>query len=185
MGLLIERGARFMRIIAGSMKGRRLEGPAEGGLDVRPTSDRAREALFSILQAWPGGAFVDLFSGTGAVALEAFSRGYGPVTCVEGKPQPFLLKNLSRGGITLLSRDVLTLKPESFAAISVLFSDPPYLRSEALWTKLSARLRPWLAQGGVLVWETDERTELGAMPGWELMEARRYGNARFHFLEGR
>ena len=61
-----------MRIIAGTLKGRRLEGPAPGDLRIRPTSDRAREALFSILQTRPPGAFLDLFAGTGAVGLEAW-----------------------------------------------------------------------------------------------------------------
>lgn len=172
-----------MRIIAGSLKGRRLEGPPRGELDVRPTADRAREALFSILQAWPMGSFVDLFGGTGAVALEAYSRGYGPVICVEAKPKAFLLKNLSHGEVTLLSRDALNLKPDSFADIAVLFSDPPYERAQALWAELSVKIRPWLMPGGVLVWETDERTELAAKPGWEIRETRRYGTARFHFFE--
>ncbi|MBL0313161.1 MAG: RsmD family RNA methyltransferase [Holophagaceae bacterium] len=174
-----------MRIISGSMKGRRLDGPAQGEMDVRPTSDKAREALFSILQAWPLGSFVDLFSGTGAVALEAYSRGYGPVACVEAKPRPFLLKNLSHGKVNLMSKDVSALRPETFTEVAVLFSDPPYERSQEFWTKLSARMVPWMAPGGVLVWETDERTELDAQPGWELIETRRYGTARFHFLENR
>ncbi len=174
-----------MRIIAGSLKGRRLEGPPNGELEVRPTADRAREALFSILQAWPMGSFVDLFAGTGAVALEAYSRGYGPVACVEAKPKPFLLKNLSRGGVTLFSKDAWNLKPDAFADIAVLFSDPPYELSQALWAGLSVKIRPWLAPGGVLVWETDARTQLDARPGWELKETRRYGAARFHFFEGR
>ncbi len=174
-----------MRIIAGSLKGRRLEGPAKGELDVRPTADRAREALFSILQAWPIGPFVDLFSGTGAVALEAHSRGYGPVTCVEAKPRPFLLRNLKNGGVNILSKDVLKLSPETFSGVSVVFSDPPYERSAEFWGKLAAQIRPWMAKDGILVWETDERTELDLKPGWELTETRRYGTARFHFLEGR
>jgi len=173
-----------MRIIAGSLKGRRLEGPAKGELDVRPTADRAREALFSLLQAWPIGSFVDLFSGTGAVALEAHSRGYGPVTCIEAKPQAFLLKNLSRGGVNLMFQDVLKLGPETFAEVAVIFSDPPYERSGELWGKLAAQIRPWMAEGGVLVWETDEITDLALQPGWEPVETRRYGTARFHFLEG-
>ena len=74
-----------MRVIAGSLKGRRLQAPAD--LTVRPTADRAREALFSILQRWPPGPFLDLFAGSGAVALEALSRGYGPVACVERDPR--------------------------------------------------------------------------------------------------
>lgn len=172
-----------MRIIAGSLKGHRLEGPAKGELEVRPTADRAREALFSILQAWPAGPFVDLFSGTGAVALEAYSRGYGPVTCVEARPSPFLLKNLKYCEVTLLSKDVLKLGPEAFTGAAVVFSDPPYERSAELWGKLADRIRPWMAKGGVLVWETDERTELAGQPGWEPVETRRYGTTRFHFLE--
>lgn len=174
-----------MRIIAGSLKGRRLEGPAKGEMAVRPTADRAREALFSILRAWPVGAFLDLFSGTGAVALEAFSRGYGPVTCIEAKPCSFLLKNLSHGHVNLLATDVLRVRPETFAAMDVIFSDPPYERSDELWGQLADRIRPWLADGGVLVWETDAHTDLAMKPTWELMEIRRYGTARFHFLEGR
>ncbi len=174
-----------MRIIAGSLKGRRLEGPAKGELDVRPTADRAREALFSILQAWPVGSFVDLFSGTGTVALEAYSRGYGPVTCVEAKPQAFLLKNLKYGNVNLLPKDVLKLASGTFSEVAVIFSDPPYEQSEELWEKLAAQIRPWMAKGGVLVWETDERTDLALKPGWEPIETRRYGTARFHFLEGR
>lgn len=174
-----------MRIIAGSLKGRRLEVPDKGNLDVRPTADRAREALFSILQAWPVGSLVDLFSGTGAVALEAYSRGYGPVTCVEAKPQPFLLKNLKYGDVNLLPKDVLKLNSDTFSEVAVIFSDPPYDRSDELWGKLAAQIRPWMAKGGVLVWETDERTDLGLKPGWKLIETRRYGTAQFHFLEGR
>lgn len=174
-----------MRIIAGSMKGRRLEGPEPGKLGVRPTADRPREALFSILQAWPVGSFVDLFSGTGAVALEAYSRGYAPVTAVEALPQPFLRKNLSHGNIALLAKDVLALGPDSFVDVAVLFADPPYEQSGELWKRLSARIRPWVKPGGVLVWETEARTELDLSPDWQLLETRRYGSARFHFFEGR
>ena len=67
----------------------------------------------------------------------------------------------------------------------LIFSDPPYEQSEELWEKLAAQILPWIAKGGVLVWETDEITELASKPGWELIETRRYGPARFHFLEGR
>ncbi|MBL0209741.1 MAG: RsmD family RNA methyltransferase [Holophagaceae bacterium] len=174
-----------MRIIAGSMKGRRLAGPAKDEREVRPTADRAREALFSILQAWPAGAFVDLFSGTGAVGLEAHSRGYSPVTCVEADPQPFLHKNLKLCDVNLLRKDALKLGPESFFGVAVVFADPPYAVSGELWEKLAARVRPWLSDGGVLVWETDARTDLVPQPGWVLIETRSYGTARFHFLERR
>lgn len=174
-----------MRIIAGALKGRRLEGPAQGELEVRPTADRAREALFSILQAWPSGAFVDLFGGTGAVALEAFSRGYGPVVCVESKPRSFLLKNLKSGNVRLLATDAAKLGADAFSEVAVLFSDPPYERSAEFWEKLAPRIRPWIAKGGILVWETDARTALALKPEWEPVDTRRYGTAQFHFFEGR
>ncbi len=166
------------------MKGRRLEGPAKDEMDVRPTSDRAREALFSILQSWPKGAFVDLFGGTGAVALEAHSRGFAPVSCVEAHPRPFLLKNLERGGVSLVRKDAEKLGPTAFRDLSVVFADPPYDKSAGLWTRMASTLRPWLAHGGVLAWETDDRTELVQPEGWRLVDTRAYGMARFHFFEG-
>ncbi len=173
-----------MRLIAGSLKGRALAGPGKGELDVRPTADRAREALFSILQRWPTGAFLDLFGGTGAVALEAHSRGYAPVICVEAHPQLYLLKNLRFGGVELLRKDALKLDPGSFHEVAVIFADPPYERSAELWARLAPTLRPWLAPGGVLAWESEDRTDLPPADGWKPIETRRYGRARFHFFEG-
>ena len=172
-----------MRIIAGSLKGRRLEGPLKGVLEVRPTSDRAREALFSILLRWPMGTFVDLFAGTGAVALEAHSRGFGPVVCVEAKPRPFLHRNLELGGVSLVAKDTAKLGPDAFRGVAVIFADAPYERSVELWIKLAPLMHAWLAESGVLTWETDARTELPTQAGWRLVEARQYGTARFHFME--
>lgn len=172
-----------MRVISGSLKGRLLEGPPPGVLDVRPTSDRAREALFSILLRWPEGAFLDLFGGTGAVALEAFSRGYSPVVCIEAKPQPFLLRNLKLGGVSLLAKDARNLKAEAFRDVAVIFADPPYEQSREFWTGMAPTIRPWLADGGVLAWETEARIELPMQPGWRLIESRKYGTARFHFMD--
>ena len=172
-----------MRIIAGSLKGRRLEGPLKGVLEVRPTSDRAREALFSILLRWPMGTFVDLFAGTGAVALEAHSRGYAPVVCVEAKPQPFLHRNLELGGVSLIPKDAARLRGDAFRDVSVIFADPPYERSAEVWAKLAPLINPWLAEGGVLVWETDARTDLPPQTDWRLVEVREYGTARFHFMD--
>src|SRR5512141_123146 len=131
------------------------------------------------------GSFVDLFGGTVAVALEASSRGYRPVVCVEAKPQPFLMKNLKFGDVTLLPKDALKLRSDAFHDVAVVFSDPPYERPSELWGKLADPIRAWLGEGGVLVWETDARMELAAHPGWELVDTRHYGTARFHFLEGR
>lgn len=173
-----------MRVIAGSLKGRRLRTPAKDSLEVRPTSDMAREALFDLLQAWPKGAFLDLYGGTGAVAVEAWSRGYAPVTCVERSPGAAGLAaaNAEGTGVVLLRRDVRQLKNEAFSDLAVLFADPPYADSPAAWELLKARAAAWLAPGGVLVWETAERDALPGDPGWELVDSRRYGAARFHFL---
>ena len=173
-----------MRVIAGSLKGRRLEAPPETDLRVRPTSDRAREALFSILQRWPQGGFLDLFSGTGAVALEAHSRGYGPVTAVEkGEPGwSCLQRNLEGAEVQALRKDALGLKEDAFHGLAIVFADPPYAEAAAAWEALAARVRGWLDEGGLAVWETDSGLDLPVMPGWRLESVRDYGRVRFHLL---
>lgn len=172
-----------MRIIAGSLKGRRLAAPPPGDLRVRPTSDRAREALFSILQRWPTGPFLDLCAGTGAVGVEALSRGYAPVTSVEaGEPGwSCLVRNAEGTGIRALRSDLRRLAEDSFGGQAVIFLDPPYDQAAVLWGRMAARLRTWVAPDGVLVYETDRNTALELQPGWALAETREYGAARFHF----
>lgn len=174
-----------MRVIAGSLKGRRLLAPPEGECAIRPTSDRAREALFSILQAWPTGSFVDLFGGTGAVAVEAWSRGYAPVACVERDAKAIGLAEANARGtaIRVIRQDVQKLKADAFSAVSLVFADPPYELSAAAFTRLAPMIRPWLATDGLLVWETEQRTELPCPEGFRFMESRRYGAARFHFFQ--
>ena len=173
-----------MRIIAGSIKGRRLEAPGVGDLSVRPTADRAREALFSILQRWPAGPFLDLCSGTGAVALEAWSRGYAPVTCVEREARALacIKANAKGADLRVLAKDAAKLPADAFAAQAVVFADPPYESSLALWQSLAPRIRQWLDPQGILVWEAAHGTELPAVAGLEELEARRYGAAVFHII---
>jgi len=171
-----------VRIIAGSLKGRSLQAP--GGLQVRPTADRAREALFSILQRWPRGPFLDLFAGTGAVALEAFSRGYGPVACVEHDPAALdcIRRNARGAPLQVLARDVQRLPADAFAPQAVVFADPPYETSARSWQALAPRISGWLDPGGVLVWETGHPMDLPAAEGLERVESRRYGAAVFHLF---
>lgn len=171
-----------MRVVAGSLKGRRLAAPPVGDLTVRPTADRAREALFSILQRWGQGPFLDLCAGTGAVGLEAHSRGYGPVVCVEsGEPGwTCLRRNLAGLPVQALRQDVNRLKADAFLNQAVIFLDPPYERAGDVWLGLASRLRAWISPDGVLVFETDRRTTLELQPGWKLTETREYGAARFH-----
>jgi 16S rRNA (guanine966-N2)-methyltransferase len=175
-----------MRIIAGSLKGRRLQALPAGDLRIRPTSDRAREALFSILQRWPQGPFLDLFAGTGAVALEAWSRGFAPVACVERDPAALACIRANARGTALqvAARDALRLAPGTFPPQAVIFADPPYEASAECWRVLAPRLGPWLAPGGVLVWETGAGTELPAPEGLAELEARHYGAAVFHLFQG-
>lgn len=174
-----------MRIIAGSIKGRRLQSPPEGDQAIRPTSDRAREALFSILQAWPQGACVDLFAGTGAVGLEAWSRGFAPVTCVEKDAAACALAEAnSRGtGVRVIQKDVLRLEAGAFQDLSLVFGDPPYARSLESFLRLAPQIRAWMAPGGILVWETEQREELPVPEGWSSVDSRRYGAARFHLFQ--
>lgn len=173
-----------MRVIAGAIKGRRLAAPAPGDLRIRPTGDRAREALFSILQAWPKGPFLDLFSGTGAVGLEAHSRGYAPVCCVEQDRDAIALLRRNAQGTALDIREVdaLGLGPNAFTGLAVIFGDPPYAEGAALLSQLAPAIRGWLDPGGLLVWESDGRAGLALPAGFEAVDRRRYGAAAFDFL---
>ncbi len=117
-----------MRIIAGTLKGRRIVAPPPEDLRVRPTADRAREALFSILQRWPQGPFLDLCAGTGAVGLEALSRGFDPVVCVEAAEPAWSCLRRNAGGtaLTALRQEIQNLGANAFHDQAVIFLDPPY-----------------------------------------------------------
>jgi 16S rRNA (guanine966-N2)-methyltransferase len=173
-----------MRVIAGSLKGRRLAVPPPGDLRIRPTSDRAREALFSILEAWPRGPFLDLFSGTGAVGLEAHSRGFSPVFCVEKDREALLLLRRNARGTDLDFRDTnaLHLGPDAFRELGFVFADPPYAQSAAMLADLASRIRGWLRPEGLLVWESGAQVALPVPDGFEPLDRRRYGAAAFDFL---
>jgi len=172
-----------MRVVAGKLRGRKLSAPPPGDLRVRPTADRAREALFSILQRWEQGPFLDLCAGTGAVGIEAHSRGYEPVVCVESGEAGWacLQKNLAGLPVRGVRTDLRRLKPDAFRDQAVIFLDPPYDLAATLWAREAQLLRLWMAPGGVLVFETDRKTTLELQPGWNLAETREYGAARFHF----
>ena len=172
-----------MRVVAGMLRGRKLSAPPPGDLRVRPTADRAREALFSILQRWATGPFLDLCAGTGAIGIEAHSRGYAPVVCVEsGEPGwTCLLKNLAGLPLQAVRADLRQLDLHAFRDQAVIFLDPPYDVASALWGQQASLLRRWISPGGILVYETDRNTTLEVQPGWILAETREYGAARFHF----
>jgi 16S rRNA (guanine966-N2)-methyltransferase len=176
------------RIVGGSAGGRRLAVPP--GRDTRPTSDRAREALFSALEAMTGGfaglRVLDLYAGSGAVGLEALSRGAARAVLIESDPQAVrVLRDnvaaLGLPGAQVVARAVSTAlaaaAPEPF---DVVFADPPYaLPAPDLADVLTAaRERGWLAEEAVVVVERASRDAPWAWPeGMVPDRERRYGEA--------
>ena len=174
-----------MRVVAGNIKGRRLRGPKVGDMSIRPTSDKAKEAIFSILQRYATGPFLDLFSGTGAIALEAWSRGYRPVTCVENQQSAIsCIENNVRGTeIKIITNDIQHLSSNSFKNQAVIFADPPYEYSTSLWATVAPLIHNWLAPNcGVLVWETNKNTNLERVKDLSLIGTRYYGYNAFHIF---
>src|SRR5437773_4059120 len=153
-----------MRVIAGSLKGRRLKTPDWDG--VRPTSDKLRETLFNILAPRIAGArVVDGYAGTGAVGIEALSRGAGAVTFVEQdrRAQALIAENLAHCGIatgyTIVRASTLRAF-ESFdrdAAFDVILLDPPYAATDAEVAGVLAAAGGHVAAGGVVVIERARR----------------------------
>ncbi|HET6547999.1 MAG TPA: 16S rRNA (guanine(966)-N(2))-methyltransferase RsmD [Solirubrobacter sp.] len=169
-----------MRVIAGTYGGRILKAPP--GAATRPTSDRVREALFSILAARTANARVlDLFAGSGALGLEALSRGAESVTFVDDAPAA--IRAMTANLETLqATADVhradalrfLTAARERGAQYDLVFLDPPYRHAERLAPRLSEALPAVLAPGAAAVAESDRRAPLALeLP---LLDERRYGD---------
>lgn len=150
-----------MRIVAGTLKGRRLETPTWDGL--RPTSDRLRETLFNVLAARVTDARVlDGFAGTGAVGIEALSRGAAHVTFVERDPRAAALieTNLEHCGVTdryaiIRARFAGIERPPGTGRFDVIFLDPPYSAGELLAALAAAE--PLVDEGALLVIEHAKR----------------------------
>lgn len=186
------------RIIAGRAKGRRLRTPAHQA--TRPTSDRVREAAFSLVADWAGTlgepaehqldgiGFLDLYAGSGAVALEAASRGAAPVWAVESDAATARLARGNAGEAGLAVRVIAatvekTLAGEPPQPFDVVWADPPYaVPGERLTPVLTAAADRWLAHDGLLV---VERAGRDLPPVWppELCERweRRYGETTLYF----
>jgi 16S rRNA (guanine966-N2)-methyltransferase len=169
-----------MRVIAGQWRGRRLQAPA--GPATRPTSDRVREALFSILgDRVPGARVLDLFAGSGALGIEALSRGAAAATFVDSEPGAIraVTANLDALGAQAEVRRVDArrfLGSASAAArqYDLVFLDPPYRLAEGLGDKLRTALPAVLAPGAAVIAESDRRTPLELdLP---ILDERRYGD---------
>ena len=171
-----------MRIVAGSRKGHRIAAPK--GVVTRPTSDRVREAVFSIVGPVDGAAALDLFAGSGALGLEALSRGAASCVFVERDRAAarVIQDNLEKLRLTeavVVSRDVATaLRDErtSNRRYDLVLVDPPYEEWEGHAQTLADLLPGVLADDALVVVETADRVE-PALP-LDLVTTRRYGSAR-------
>ena len=176
-----------MRIIAGSRKGARLFAPK--GLETRPTGDRAREAAFNLIGPVDGARVLDLFAGTGAMGLEALSRGAASAVFVEKDraAADALVRNVDKldlPGATVVRDDAaraLAADARSGARYDLVLIDPPYRMLAGLLPTLSAYLPPVLDPDGLVVVESDAREE----PELPLPKrtSRRYGSARITLFE--
>jgi len=155
---------------------------APRGRSTRPTSDRVREALFSILAGSVEGARVlDLFAGSGALAIEALSRGASGAVLVDSSPSAVaaIHRNLEAVGVDAEVRrqDALTYLErarQDARLYDLVFLDPPYRHASALGKQLSAALGPVLASGARVVTESDRRAPLEL--DLDLLDERRYGD---------
>lgn len=178
-----------IRVIAGAARGRRLVTPK--GLSTRPTRDRIRESLFSILAPRLAGARVlDLFAGSGALGLEALSRGAREACFVERSPAALaaIRENVARVGVaggTILAEDALAFvaRADGPCAFDIVFADPPYAGGTGRRLLDCGRWDRLLADGGILVLESED--ELVPPAGLELADARRYGRTYLNFYRRR
>ena len=178
-----------MRIVAGSRKGHTIAAPK--GRDTRPTSDRVRENAFNLIGPVDGATVLDLYAGSGAMGLEALSRGAARAVFVENDAVALraIERNLDKlrlTGATVLRQDaVRALAAEAAAGrtYDLVLVDPPYSMYPDLQPTLARSLPAVLAADGLLVVETDARIE-PELP-LALRTSRRYGGARLTLFEGR
>lgn len=177
-----------MRIVGGSLRGLKLADVGAGDLaaHLRPTTDRVRESIFNLLvngthgNPIPGARALDLFAGTGALGLEAVSRGAGHVTFVDdgAQAQALIRANIAKarldGAAALLRQDATRLAANRDAPFGLVFLDPPYAQGLGERAMASALAGGWIAPGAVVVWE-ESRPPLVPAPLVQI-DQRRYGD---------
>ena len=184
-----------MRIISGAFKGRSIVAPQ--GQGTRPTGDKARQAVFNILEhaAWApslsGARVLDLFAGSGALGLEALSRGAGFCIFVEtdADARGAIRDNVEALGLfgkaRIHRRDATDLGPipaADGAPFDLIFLDPPYAKGWGEQSLASLLAGGWLAADALIVFERGSDEADPVTPGYESLDARDYGAARVHFL---
>ena len=182
-----------MRVVGGRLKGRNLASPSSR--DIRPTADRLRESVFNILvhaydDPIADARVLDLFAGTGALGIEASSRGAKFVLFVDnGAEARALLRNnvetLGLGGVTkVYRRDATDLGPaHPVEPFSLVFLDPPYGKGLGEQALTALRDGGWLAPQALLVVEEAVSARLAAPEGFEELERRAYDDTEFVFLQ--
>jgi len=189
-----------LRVVGGRLKGRPLKLPGRGtaeGRALRPTADRVRESLFNVLAhgvedfAIAGVTVVDVFAGTGALGLEAMSRGAGHAVFIDDAPAALacVRENAARLGlaraVTLLKLDARKLAPPPLAAkapAGLVFLDPPYGSGLAPVALAGLAQKGWLKPGAVAVVEVEAEEPLTPPNGFTAFDERTYGRARLVFL---
>jgi 16S rRNA (guanine966-N2)-methyltransferase len=174
-----------VRVVAGAYKGRRLQSPK--GLRTRPTADRVREALFSMLGPVDGLRVLDLYAGSGALAIEALSRGAASAVLVERDPRAVaaIRRNLEAVGAQaeVRRRDALAyVRDAAEGPFDLVFVDPPYDSAPRVAGPLSERLPALISGDARIVTESDKRTPLElSLP---LIRERTYGDTRIAVHHG-
>jgi 16S rRNA (guanine966-N2)-methyltransferase len=181
-----------MRIVAGKFRGKQLNSPEDDS--IRPTADRVRESVFNILASRLGPNFdglrvLDLFAGTGALGLEALSRGASNVVFVDtGAEARGLIRDhieaFGAGGVAkLLRRDATALGPAgTMGPVDLVFLDPPYGKGLGEQALLALRDGGWLKPETLLVLEEGRDVALTLPEGFALDDRREYGAAAVHFI---
>jgi 16S rRNA (guanine966-N2)-methyltransferase len=172
-----------MRIVAGEHRGARIFAPK--GVDTRPTSDRVREAAFNLIGRVDDASVLDLFAGSGALGLEALSRGAASAKFVENDREACraIKRNVEKLGVTgvaIVQRDVLQALATERSTYGLVLCDPPY--GFADHDRLAPYLAKVLAPEGLLVYETGARDE-PRIGGLRARTSRTYGSARLTLFE--
>lgn len=175
-----------MRIISGKYKGRRLQAPRN--LPTRPTTDRAKEGLFNILNNWvelQDAEVLDLFSGIGSISLEFLSRYAAQVDSVEQhmncvKYQTQIKQELEIPNWNILKQDAFKFIHKAFKPYDIIFADPPYEQglAENIFNYDIFKL---LKTDGLIIIEHEERLDLSQLPNF--VECRKYGHVSFSFFQ--
>ncbi|MBR6737028.1 MAG: 16S rRNA (guanine(966)-N(2))-methyltransferase RsmD [Clostridia bacterium] len=175
-----------MRIIAGKNKGKKLK--TFSGTDVRPTSDRARESLFNILSNKVLGCnFLDLCCGTGAMGLEAHSRGASKVVFVDSSRESAKLSTENAKSIGLFEqvvvKDAISYLKTTSDKFDIIFFDPPYAFSGIETVLNLVKEYSLLKENGVFIYEHDKSLKTVEVNGFSVVDSRKYGVAVFDFYK--